>query len=108
PSTGCSDAPTLALIAHAAPDATIAAPHKRARYPAPAGADPIRFPSAFRSNRNSTQPLTPAEAVSPATPHFGSIPSRGGSGMAHRYPSTVVSATRMVANRSGVRGAFNA
>ena len=48
-----------------------------------------------RSISISTQPATPADAVSPAAPHRGARPSGPGSQNAsRRSPSTVVSATR--------------
>ena len=45
---------------------------------------PMRAFSVRRSSVNSTQPATPAEAVSPATPQRGSMPSQRGSGTAQR------------------------
>src|ERR1051325_439179 len=58
---------------------------------------PMRRFKVRLNKANSTQPETPADAVSPATPHFGSRPMSGGNGIAQKYPRTAVSVTRTVA-----------
>src|SRR4051794_9752888 len=54
--------------------ATKATPHNWGRNPGAGGDPPFLRSSPRRSKVNSTHPAIPAEAVSPATPHLGSIP----------------------------------
>src|SRR6201984_1549562 len=59
------------------------------------------FLSVLRSNKNSTQPAIPAEAVRPASPSLGSRCNSFGKGNAHRYPRMTVRTTRTTANLGG-------
>ena len=79
---------------HAAAAPTAAEPHSFAISGAATPVAPMRAFSVRRSSVNSTHPATPADAVSPAAPQCGSMPSQRGSGRAHRYPKPTVSATR--------------
>src|SRR5216683_7057599 len=82
---------------HATAAATPAEPHSLARYGTGRPVRPMRAFNVARSSSISTQPAIPADAVRPAAPHAGGSPSHRGSGIAHTYPSTVVSTTRTIA-----------
>src|SRR6476661_3722683 len=85
------------LIAQPIAAAPVADVHSLATYEAGSPVWPIRAFSVDRSSSISTHPATPADAVNPAAPHVVARPSARGSGIAHRYPSTVVSTTRTIA-----------
>ena len=64
---------------------------------------PTRAFSALRRSASSSHPASPADAVSPTTPHRGLRPRRCGRCRAATYPSTAVRRTRRTAKRRGVR-----
>src|SRR5206468_2214283 len=74
---GCNGG-RLSLTAHAATAPAAAAAHSFTTYSDGRLVCPMRAFSLRRRRSISTQPATPAEAVSPAAPHMGSIWSHAG------------------------------